>query len=61
MSPYVKEREDNKEGKYRYYKQLFHLYIEALEEKGCESERNKEHVYIFNEEGSELRDYLLTA
>ena len=61
MSPYVKEREDNKERKYRYDKQLFHRDREALEEKGCEIERNKENGYFFNEEGSELIDDLLTA
>ena len=61
MSPYVKEREDNKERKYRYDKQLFHRDREALEDKGCEIERNKENGYFFNEEGSELIDDLLTA
>ena len=33
MSPYVKEREDNKERKFRYDKQLFRRDREALEEK----------------------------
>ena len=61
MSPYVKEREDNKERKYRYDKQLFHRDREALQEKGCEIERNKENGYSFNEEGSSLVDDLLTA
>ena len=61
MSPYVKEREDNKERKYRYDKQLFRRDREALEEKGCKIERNKENGYSFNEEGSELIDNFLTA
>ena len=61
MSKYVKEREDNKERKYRYDKQLFRRDREALQEKGCEIERNKENGYFFNEEGSELIDDLLTA
>ena len=61
MSPYVKEREDNKERKYRYDKQLFRRDREALKEKDCKIERNKENGYFFNEEGSELIDDLLTA
>ena len=61
MSPYVKEREDNKERKYRYDKQLFRRDRESLKEKGCKIERNKENGYLFNEEGSELIDNFLTA
>ncbi|WP_454997915.1 helix-turn-helix transcriptional regulator [Capnocytophaga granulosa] len=61
MSPYVKEREDNKERKYRYDKQLFRRDREALEDKDCKIERNKENGYFFDEEGSELIDDLLTA
>ena len=61
MSKYVKEREDNKERKYRYDKQLFRRDREALEEKGCEITRNKENGYSFNEEESSLVDDLLTA
>ena len=61
MSPYVKEREDNKERKYRYDKQLFRRDREALQYKRCKIERNKENGYFFNEEGSELIDDLLTA
>ena len=61
MSPYVKEREDNKERKYRYDKQLFRRDREALEDKSCKIERNKQNGYFFDEEGSELIDDLLTA
>ena len=61
MSKYVKEREDNKERKYRYDKQLFRRDRESLKEKGCKIERNKENGYLFNEEGSELIDNFLTA
>lgn len=61
MSKYVKEREDNKERKYRYNKLLFFRDRVALEKKRCEITRNKENGYSFNEEGIELIDDLLTA
>ena len=61
MSQYVKEREDNKERKYRYDKLLFFRDRVALEKKRCEITRNKENGYSFNEEGIELIDDLLTA
>ena len=61
MSKYVKEREDNKERKYRYDKLLFFRDRVALEKKRCEITRNKENGYSFNEEGIELIDDLLTA
>ena len=61
MSKYVKEREDNKERKYRYDKQLFRRDRESLEKKRCEITRNKENGYSFNEEGIELIDDFLTA
>ena len=61
MFKYVKEREDNKERKYRYNKLLFFRDRVALEKKRCEITRNKENGYSFNEEGIELIDDLLTA
>ena len=61
MSKYVKEREDNKERKYRYNKLLFFRDRVALEKKRCGITRNKENGYSFNEEGIELIDDLLTA
>ena len=61
MSQYVTERDGNRDRRYRYDKLLFFRDREALEEKGCKIERNKEKGYSFNEEGSELIDDFLTA
>ena len=61
MSKYVKEREDNKERKYRYDKQLFRRDRQSLEEKGCYIERNEENGYSFNEDRIELIDDFLNA